>query len=219
MNVLCFGYRKWALQIYYKLKDHLPDNTYTIISSEKIKDITSIVKSLNPDIILFYGWSDYIPDYIFTNWECLMLHPSCLPKYRGGSPIQNQIQDGITMSCVSIFKITSKVDAGSLYGQESLSLTGNLSEILKRMTDIGFRLTCKIFANDYELTEQDDAQATYCKRRKPSESEIDLQDLQHMSALALYDKVRMLNSDSYPRAFIRMSCGNKIFLERVSLAK
>ena len=48
MNVLCFGYRKWALQIYYKLKDHLPDNTYTIISSEKIKDITSIVKSLNP---------------------------------------------------------------------------------------------------------------------------------------------------------------------------
>ena len=146
-----------------------------------------------------------------------MLHPSCLPKYRGGSPIQNQIQDGVIMSCVSIFKISKGIDSGNIYGQSPLELSGNLNDIFERMITVGFRLTCKILENNHTIVEQDDSQATYCKRRKPSESEVTINDLQQMSAQQLYDKVRMLNSDSYPRVFIKMTCGNKIFFNDVSL--
>ena len=45
-----------------------------------------------PDIVLFYGWSWKVSEKLINKFDCLMLHPSPLPKYRGGSPIQNQIR-------------------------------------------------------------------------------------------------------------------------------
>ena len=217
MKILCFGYREWALKIYRQLAEYYPDKSFIVISGNKITALTQITEAIQPDIVLFYGWSDYIPESVYSKWECLMLHPSCLPKYRGGSPIQNQIQDGVIKSCISIFKISKGIDAGKLYGQSPLSLRGDLDEIFERMIDIGFQLTCNILENNYTITEQDDSKATYCKRRKPSESEVTINDLQHMSAQQLYDKVRMLNSDTYPRVFIKMNCGNKVFFNKVSL--
>ena len=41
--------------------------------------------------MLFYGWSWKIEEEIYANYMSIMLHPSDLPKFRGGSPIQNQI--------------------------------------------------------------------------------------------------------------------------------
>ena len=43
-----------------------------------------------------------------------MLHPSSLPQYRGGSPIQNQIIDGIKESEVCIFKMEKEIDSGQI---------------------------------------------------------------------------------------------------------
>ena len=43
-----------------------------------------------------------------------MLHPSALPKFRGGSPIQNQIIRNIKNSKVTLFKMNEKIDAGPI---------------------------------------------------------------------------------------------------------
>ena len=202
MKILCFGYREWALRIYEKLRIFFPNNNFITISGNKISELQGIVESIQPDIILFYGWSDYIPESIFSKWECLMLHPSCLPKYRGGSPIQNQIQDGVIMSCVSIFKISKGIDSGNIYGQSPLELSGNLNDIFERMITVGFQLTCKILENNHTIVEQDDSQATIVSEESLVKGGY-YQRLQQMSAQQLYDKVRMLNSDSYPRVFIK----------------
>ena len=58
-----------------------------------------------------------------------MKHPSPLPKFRGGSPIQNQIINGKSDSAVSIFKISEKLDEGDIIYQKYLSLEGELSKI------------------------------------------------------------------------------------------
>ena len=47
-----------------------------------------------------------------------MLHPSPLPKYRGGSPIQNQIINGESKSAVTLFKINNKIDQGDIIYQK-----------------------------------------------------------------------------------------------------
>ena len=52
-----------------------------------------------------------------------------LPKYRGGTPLQNQIINDDLDSAVTIFKMTSVMDAGPICSQEYLSLRGDLSVI------------------------------------------------------------------------------------------
>ena len=104
-NILCITYRDWAAKIYDALEASLPELCFKIIK-EKFQFSENIVFEFDPDIILWYGWSWIVPDNILNSYDCICLHPSPLPKYRGGSPIQNQIINNEKMSAVTIFKMT-----------------------------------------------------------------------------------------------------------------
>ena len=103
-KILCVTYRSWATDIYNALSRDLPNHDFKIINNKSDFD-ESIIDEFNPDIILWYGWSWIVPDRILDKYTSLCLHPSPLPKYRGGSPIQNQIIDGVKTSAVTIFKM------------------------------------------------------------------------------------------------------------------
>ena len=68
-----------------------------------------------------------------------------------------------------------------------------------------------IINNGISFVEQDHNSATVFQRRKPSESEITLWEIQNSSSNYLYNKIRMLQ-DPYPNAFIRASDGKKLFI-------
>ena len=53
------------------------------------------IKKINPKLIFFPDWSWIIPNEIVQKYQCVCFHESNLPKFRGGSPIQNQIIRGI----------------------------------------------------------------------------------------------------------------------------
>ena len=141
-----------------------------------------------------------------------MLHPAPLPKYRGGSPIQNQIIRGELQSKVSIFIMTDKLDAGDLIAQGDLSLAGSIKDIFDEITLVGTALTKELLDNPLRRIKQDESEATYFKRRTPEESEITPEELQSKPAQYLYNKIRMLQ-DPYPNAFIRTSDGKKLLLK------
>ena len=138
-----------------------------------------------------------------------MLHPSPLPKYRGGTPLQNQIIRGEKDSAVTLFIMDSGIDTGAIIAQSPLSLSGHLSDIFDRIISIGFRLTKNIIENGFETIEQDHSKATYYKRRTPSMSEITKEELEALDGEYLCNKIRMLE-DPYPNAFITMSDGRKL---------
>jgi len=201
VKVACFGYRDWATKIFNNLKA-TKQFTFTDVNEA--------------DVVLFYGWSSMIPPETYLNKLCLILHPSPLPKYRGGSPLQHQIINGEKMSAVTIFKATGEMDAGPIYSQVPLSLEGSLDEIFDRIIDIGTKETIRILANiDYNQARpwsQDESKATLYKRRKPEESEIDLSK----PAEELYNFIRALTTP-YPNAFIRCSDGKKLYITGVHL--
>ena len=67
-------------------------STKSIRIKKKIsKSVLNKIKDIKPNMILAYGWSDYLSEEIRSIAPCLILHPSKLPLFRGGSPIQNQI--------------------------------------------------------------------------------------------------------------------------------
>ena len=211
MNIACITYRNWAIDIYEKINEGYKDEHNFLIWKTKNEFDADKLKKFKPDLILWYGWSWIVEDAFVNDYESIMLHPTPLPKYRGGSPIQNQIINGETIGAVSLFRMTEGLDKGDIYQQLPLSLTGTLNEIFRRISDLGFAATCNIIEGNYTLIPQDDSQSTYYKRRSPKDSEITQHELQNSSAEYLNNKIRMLN-DPYPNAYIKTADGKKLFV-------
>ena len=208
MVYIC-AYRDWGIDIFNKLK-----GIYDIVLIETPDQLTELSNMFHKnDTIFFLGWSWIVDRNITDNYNCICLHPSPLPKYRGGSPIQNQIINKEQVSAVSFFKMNDKLDQGKILYQAPFSLKGELNDIFSRIIELGTFGIHHIMASNPKGIKQDESEATYCKRRKPEESEITIDEIMNKSAHELYDKVRMLN-DPYPNAFIRCKNGDKLFITK-----
>jgi len=212
-NILCITYRNWASSIYDMLERSLPEYNFKIIRDHESYS-REIITEFEPDIILWYGWSWIIPDELVKKYDCICLHPSPLPRYRGGSPIQNQILNNEKMSAVSLFKMNKEIDAGDIIRQLPMPLCGNIEDIFDRMTQLGFSGTYDFLKNGYNFIKQDDSDMTYFSRRKLSESEITIEEIATRPAEYLYNKVRMLR-DPYPNAYIKDKDGKKVYITEV----
>ncbi len=115
VNVVGFAYRDWAWNILHHCGQQPGVDMAIFRKPEKVT--LENIQRYNPDIVLFYGWSWKVPSEIIKRYLCLCLHPSPLPKYRGGSPLQHQILNGEAMSAISIFRMIDEIDAGDLCSQ------------------------------------------------------------------------------------------------------
>jgi len=214
MKIICCTYRDWAKEIYTFLQNHFKEHDFIIINSKEEYSEKRIYDE-NPDLILWYGWSWIISEKILTTYYSVMLHPSPLPKYRGGSPIQNQIINGETESAVTLFKMDKGIDTGDIISQKPFSLYGNIPDIFEKITSIGIILSVSMIKNFsiLKLTPQDNSKATYFKRRNPSQSEITLEELCNSTAKDIHNKIRVLQ-DPYPNAFIKCKDGTKLYLTK-----
>ena len=213
MKILCVGYRDWAIKIYTNLMKKRKDKIFLHYTKSYLEK--KILK-INPDIILFYGWSWIIKEKVFKNYNCFMLHPSPLPKYRGGSPIQNQIIRGEKISAVTIFKINEIIDGGDIYFQKKISLIGSLNKIFEKIVIEGTNGTLKILnTKKIKIKKQNHNTATYFTRRKPEQSEITIKEIKEKPAEYIANKIRMLD-DPYPNAFIRLK-NKKLFIKKFKI--
>jgi len=174
------------------------------------------IHSFKPDVVLFYGWSWKIHKEIYTNYKSIMLHPSDLPRFRGGTPIQNQIISGVLDSKVTLFIINEGYDQGQILAKGDLSLRGHIQDIFERITNLGISLTLKVLEENPIPSAQDESQASYYERRKPEQSEITIEELLTQNSDFLYNKIRMLE-DPYPNAFIRTVDNKKLLLKFVEI--
>ena len=111
--LLCF-YRDWGARISDTLIERL-SKKYEFYTARHTRELEALNSSVNFDLIFFIGWSWIIEKKILDSSFCICMHPSPLPRYKGGSPIQNQIIKGEKESAVSFFKMTEKIDAGPHY--------------------------------------------------------------------------------------------------------
>ena len=212
---LFVAYREWAEITYQNLIIEVPYITETTTLLEHLKE--------NADIehIFFVGWSEIIPKNIIENYKCYCIHPSKLPHYRGGSPLQHQIINDVKNSAVTLFQMNEKIDAGPIIDKTHLSLSGTLDDILTRVSILSSvlinSLIYKIMNNiSIQSYCQDESEATFFKRRTQSQSEITFLELETKTSLYLHNKIRALN-DPYPNAYIRCIDGKKLFIKKSSL--
>lgn len=207
MKIAYYGFRDWAIDI-FKLTQ---DCEKYLISHEDYECLHGI----KPDLVFFIGWSNIIPSEIIHEYTCICLHPSPLPKYRGGSPIQHQIINGETESAVSLFIMDEGVDTGDILEQRFFSLEGSLDQIFGRIVKEGAIAINGIIhnykSNNTKASKQDQEKSTFYKRRKPHESEITLEEILSKEPEYLYNKIRAL-ADPYPNAYVKCKNGKKLFI-------
>ena len=203
MTYLFCAYRDWAMDL-YELFSKRHKNMILLKNPKKLT--LNYVKKINPKFIFFPDWSWIVPKTILENYKCICFHESNLPKFRGGSPIQNQIIRGIKKTKTTAFLMDEGLDTGDILLQRSLSLEGSLDNIFERMILNDYKMIIKIINGKYTIKKQHGKPTTY-KRRKAQESE--LKNLNY-SKNYLYDFIRML-SDPYPNAYINVGKHKIIF--------
>ncbi len=183
------------------------------IISEKKNLNYETIKEIDPIYMFFPHWSYIIPADIYENYECVVFHMTDLPFGRGGSPLQNLIVRGIKDTMISAIRVVKEIDAGPVYSKKPLPLYGTAEEIYMRAADTIFsQMIPEILQGDLKPVPQR-GEAVVFSRRRPEESEV-LPDLEMDQ---IYDRIRMLDADGYPAAFIKF--GNyRISLSRASIS-
>lgn len=153
--------------------------------------------SIQAEMIFFPHWSYLIPAQIYERYECVVFHMTDLPFGRGGSPLQNLIVRGIYETKISALRCVKELDAGPIYLKRPLSLDGTANEIYRRASEIIEEMIITIIRDRPQPVEQVGEVVTFQRRRERDGDISRLATLQQ-----IYDYIRMLDADGYPRAFI-----------------
>ena len=165
----------------------------------KKKDLNfEILNKYKPEFIFFVHWNWKVPQEIHHDFNCVLFHTAPLPYGRGGTPIQNLIIRGYTKSPVYVLKMIEEIDAGPIFDFEEISLKGKLSEIFARLNFAINNLIRKLITNKVLPREQIGDPYIF-DRLTEKDNEIPT----NLNILEIYDRIRMLDDDSYPNAYIK----------------
>ena len=108
------------------------------------------------------------------------IHPSLLPRYRGPSPVQTAILDGVPETGVTIMKLDEGMDTGMILrasGPVPLDGTERTGELMTRLFSIGAKMLTDVLLDlsNGQLTpvQQDDSLASVTKMVRRGDGAVD----------------------------------------------
>ncbi len=161
---------------------------------------SKLIKKIKPKIIFFIHWSKLIPNSIYKKYLCIQFHTSDLPKFRGGSPIQNQIINNIKNTKITAFKVNSIIDGGEICLKKNIELSGSAQKIYKNIEKKVIQMINQIVKKKNLKFTKQYGKGSYYKRRKPEDSKINLDKLKNINNL--YNLIRCTDADNYPKAYL-----------------
>lgn len=134
------------------------------------------------------------------------VHPSLLPAYRGPTPIEQSILDGVAKTGVSIMKLTAGMDEGPIYKQKSMQLTGHESkiELTERLQKLGADLLVEILPSIAEgilkpRSQPHPNRATYSRKLTKQDGKINW----HKPAQVIEREIRAFSG--WPRSYTQIN--------------
>jgi len=183
----------------------LYEKEFEIYLISKKEDLNiDLLNSFKPHYVFLVHWSWLIPKEIYESNNCIAFHIADLPYGRGGSPLQNQIIRKIYNTAITAFKVGEGIDDGEICLKEKFYIgLGCAEEIFIRASDIiFFKMIPKILENGCEVKNQVGETLVF-RRRKPEESDITCANINTLEEI--YDFIRMLDGEGYPKAYIKIN--------------
>lgn len=149
--------------------------------------------------IFFFHWSTIVPRSIHEKCKCVVIHTANLPKGRGGSPLQNQIMEGVVQTRVNLLEMTDEVDAGPIYCSGHMSLQGSLFDIWMSIASISSSLIEDCVFKKLQPSPQNVLSSQPYRRRKDNLLPLDCDNIHRV-----YQFIQMLDAEGYPSAHVDM---------------
>ena len=205
MKILLCSYRDWANEVVFALYGKIKHQLTHVRTPEELQ---KVALSQEWDVIVLVGWSWKVPAEIVNSRLVIGMHPSDLPKYAGGSPIQNQILDGIEQTKATLFKLNEKFDDGEIIDKEPIDLSGHLKQVLYSITEATIQLILRFahnFPNNTYIKQTGERHIV--KRLKPESSQFHIQN--GYTCKEMWNFIRC-REDPYPNAYFEDETGKLI---------
>lgn len=154
-----------------------------VIQTADVNDpaILRKLRELGPDLIVVVAFGQKLsPEFLeIPKIECVNLHASLLPKYRGAAPVIWAIVNGEKVTGVTAQRIVYEWDAGEIISQEVIEIGPDetAGELEQRLSRVAGGLLTKVL-NAYErsnvrYTPQQASQVSYAPRVRKEDGRID----------------------------------------------
>ena len=196
-NIVIATIKSWNIENAQEFSEQCKDYTVHTVFD---KDSLDIVHDLKPRYIFFPHWSWIIPKDIWQKFECVAFHMADLPYGRGGSPLQNLIMRKVYQTKISAFRVDDGIDTGPIYLKSPIDISeGSAGDIFRIVSRRIFEdMIPRILREQMQPVPQA-GEVLEFKRRTPSQSW--LEDLDDGGMVDIYDFIRMLDADGYPKAY------------------
>jgi methionyl-tRNA formyltransferase len=91
-----------------------------VLAPERLRDAAEALRGERADLFGVASYGKIVPQSILDlpALGALNVHPSLLPLYRGATPLQSQLRDGVSESGVTIIAMDAGMDTGDIVLQE-----------------------------------------------------------------------------------------------------
>jgi methionyl-tRNA formyltransferase len=160
------------------LKHEIP-----VFQPQRMRDQEAIaeLKELKPELIVVVAYGQILPKAVLDipKYNCINVHASLLPKYRGAAPINMAIVDGESATGVTTMLMDVGLDTGDMLVKRSLTIGPDetFGELHDRLAQIGReameetleRICCGTLVAE----KQDDSLSCYARMMKKEDGLID----------------------------------------------
>lgn len=160
------------------------------------EDEQRILASLEPDVLCVAAYGAILPKAVLNipRYECLNVHASLLPRWRGAAPVERAILAGDAEAGVCIMRMEEGLDTGAYCVCRTARIDGRTaSQLTDELATLGSHalLTALVHVqnNAADWTEQDETLVTYAS--KIGKGELDL-----FPSDAVVDAVRKVQASS-----------------------
>lgn len=169
-------------------------------------DSVQYLQNLAPDLLITVSYGQKLKKAVRESARCgaINLHPSLLPELRGAAPIPFALWQGLNQTGITIFKLTSRMDAGPVLYQKQLYIFPgeNATDLTSRLAYIGSKCLLEYLnkwsEQPWEPIVQDESKATCCRKLEKDDLRLDLSK----PARQLQNQIRALSLTPGAYSFI-----------------
>lgn len=176
------------------------ENNLPFATPSNLNDSTFLqtITKLNPSFALLTAYGKIIPSSLIHLLEkgFVNLHPSLLPQFRGATPLQSAILEGVKETGVTLFQMDEQIDHGPIIANAKFQILNSkitYEELAKELALLGAKLIMQTLPQWLEgkisPQPQNDALATYCHKITKENEKINW----HQDVFFIDRQVRALN--------------------------
>ena len=189
------------------------NNSVECVTPSKLKDTDFLSKLSGYNLFIVASYGKIIPKEVIDipQYKVLNIHPSLLPKYRGASPLQEQILNNEKDVGVSVMQIDVEMDHGPVIAQRKIIIKNwpiGFIMIQEFLAKAGAELLAEILPDwikgKVTAKDQEHKEATFTKKVEKADGLIDIK-----SSDQFKNYLKVLAYEEWPRAYFEIEKDGK----------